>query len=1122
MTPSESRAESQESQMSHDETTQRALLSDFQTTFLLEAGAGTGKTQMLLQRLLALLRTRRSSLDRIAVITFTDKAAMELRTRLRAEIESVLESPLAEAERDALQTALRQLDRAVVTTVHAFCAALLRERAFEARLDTHFVVLDQAHANALQDDVWNSWLATEFNLDSPDSQNSPLLRQAFRAGLTISHLASLRDFLSENRDCLAWLPAPVSSPLPTFCHSVQDAVVRLAALRGCCQDTTDKVWEQIALLIDAVPTSYEEEAWERFLIHGLRLQPRKGKKENWQPASALQEARTLLIQVKESYLQARSAWFHNLTVGLAHWMEGYLQAYQAKKRQRCSLDFLDLLVILRDVLKQNHELRRYFQRKFDFLFVDEVQDTDPLQAEIAFFLAEDQPQAEHWTQVTLRPGKLFLVGDPQQSIYRFRRADIDVYQVVRSIIERQGSVLSLSLNFRMRAALVDWMNETFARILQDRQDLKNPHDEGEDQPSYQPLLAANGEEADRKDPVVFLLQYPRHRPNGQYKRETQQGAEAQCVARFVRHIVEQQPLMTQTGQALRYGDIALLFRTNRSVEIYAAVLREAQIPYRSVHAQQKTPSVEGEEIRACVRMLEHPADTTAFVATLRSSLFGFSDEELAQFICTGGKFDYLRGVVPARLPSADRFHAAFALLRILHGQQCTVGIAPLLSEIYARTPALPLLSLHQDGKQRQRALLQLIEAGYERLGSESGSIANLERFLAYSSREQEIGEDPTSQDRQDALHLLTIHKAKGLEFPMVILAEPESQQNRLSRTGLVGRKDPRLDLQIGPRSLTCTTQGWQAAEAQERSREAAEERRLWYVAATRAREYVGIPLQAAIREGAANKRGKRDILVEEAQRSSHTVIVDFSDQDIAVASTASVSADEPSADERERPSSIFLSIFGADKPAQPAPAQPAFDVLYSDLAWLTERRRLLAKGRRKGQTQKKKMIRTEISPWKPTDVDRVVKQMAARVRKSGLSGVEGDRFTQKPAYASGLWERIAAAPIWARVRAARRCVTYEVFALRSGEIVLEGTIPLAWLEDEKWIVVYFHEGEMLNAGTGQARVCEKLGPSAWALEQLTPFPVRELVLFFINQQQEIRIAWNTDTRASLQGRLFRV
>ncbi len=1110
---------SSESQASHDETTQRAILSDFQTTFLLEAGAGTGKTQMLLQRLLALLRTRRSSLDRIAIITFTDKAATELRTRLRAAIESALERPLAEAERDALQTALRQLDRAVVMTVHAFCAALLRERALEVRLDTHFVVLDQARASALQDEVWNAWLATEFN---PDSHNSPLLRQAFRAGLTISHLASLRDFLSENRDCLVWLPAPVASPFPTFCHSVQDAVARLAALRGCCQDTTDKVWEQITLLIDAVPTGYEEEAWERFLIHGLRLQPRKGKKANWQPASALQEARTLLTQMKESYLQARSAWFHNLTVGLAHWMEGYLQAYREKKQQHCSLDFLDLLVILRDVLKQNYELRRYFQRKFDFLFVDEVQDTDPLQAEIVFFLAEDQPQAEHWTQVTLRPGKLFLVGDPQQSIYRFRRADIDVYRVVRSIIERQGSVLSLSTNFRMRAALVDWVNETFARILRDPRDLQDPHDEGEDQPSYRPLFAANGEEADRKDPTVFLLQYPHRRPNGQYKWETQQGAEAQCVARFVRHIVEQQPLLTQTGQALRYGDIALLFRTNRSVEVYAAALRAAQIPYRSVPAQQKTPSVEGEELRACVRTLEHPADTTALIATLRSSLFGFSDEELAQFICAGGKFDYLRGVVPARLPSADRFHAAFALLRILHGQQCSVGIAPLLSEIYARTPALPLLALHQDGKQRRLGLLQLVEAGYERLGSGKSSLADLERLLAYSSREQEPGEEPTSQDRQDGLHLLTIHKAKGLEFPLVILAEPESQQNRLSRTGFVRRKNTRLDLQIGPRSLTCTTQGWQVAEVQERRREAAEERRLWYVAATRAREYVGIPLQAAIRAGTPNKKGERAILAKEAQRSSHTVIVDLSDQDIVAASAAYASVDGPSVDESGRPSSTFLSILGADKPAQPVPTQPAFDVPYSDLAWLTERRRLLAKGRRKGHPQRKKMIRTEISPWQPTAVDHVVQQMAARVGKDGLSGVEGDGFTQKPTHASGLWERVASAPIWARVRAARRCVTNEVFALRSGEIALEGMIPLAWLEDEKWIVVYFHEGEMLTAGTGQARVCEKLGPSAWALEQLTPFPVRELIFFFINQQPEIRIAWNTETRTSLQGQLFRV
>ena len=155
---------------------------------------------------------------------------------------------------------------------------------------------------------------------------------------------------------------------------------------------------------------------------------------------------------------------------------------------------------MRDGLKQKRELRRYFQRKFDFLLVDEVQDIDPLQAEILFFLAEEQPQTERWTQVALRAGKLFLVGDPQQSVYRFRRADLEVYQLLRSAVERQGSVLSLSTNFRMRAALVTQMNTLFSQVLDNADD--------PDQPGYLPLRDGERVMRTKRGPTFLLLDLP--------------------------------------------------------------------------------------------------------------------------------------------------------------------------------------------------------------------------------------------------------------------------------------------------------------------------------------------------------------------------------------------------------------------------------------------------------------------------------------------------------------------------------------------------------------------------------------------------------------------------------------
>ena len=212
-----------------DTSAQQRIVSDFQTTFLLEAGAGTGKTQLLLTRLLALLRTGRSPLSRVAVITFTEKAAAELRTRLRAAVESALQTALPETERAALQAVLSELDRAMVMTIHAFCAALLRERALEVGLDPAFTVLNQTEAGLLHDQVWQTWLTQELQ---PGNDSAHLIRQALRAGLSVTHLKSLCDFLVEQRDCLDWLPAAVDAEVPTYCAEVHQAVTRLTASPG--------------------------------------------------------------------------------------------------------------------------------------------------------------------------------------------------------------------------------------------------------------------------------------------------------------------------------------------------------------------------------------------------------------------------------------------------------------------------------------------------------------------------------------------------------------------------------------------------------------------------------------------------------------------------------------------------------------------------------------------------------------------------------------------------------------------------------------------------------------------------------------------------------------------------
>src|SRR5712692_86654 len=808
-----------------DEAARRRVIAELDTTFLVEAGAGTGKTNVLLQRLLALVRTGRGWLERMGAITFTEKAAAELRVRLRTEIDIALAEPLTADERSNLRAARVQLERAAISTVHAFCAALLRERPVEARVDPHFTVLDRFDAGLLRAEVWQEWLAREMDR-SPD-----ILKQALRAGLTLAHLETLRDIVVEQRDCLSLLPAPVASALPELRTTLTSSIARLAVLKASCVTTTDRALERITALIDSSPAGEDDLPWERLLCRNLPSGTRLGAKANWRPAAVLDEVRELLNRIGEAHARARSAWFHNLTIALAHWLEEYVRAYEEKKREQSSLDFTDLLLRIRDLLKHNLDVRRYFQSRFDFLLVDEFQDTDPLQAEIVFFLAEREPRAVDWATAELRPGKLFLVGDPQQSIYRFRRADLEVYAQVRAAIERQGEVLSLSTNFRTRAPALNWINETFERVFASI---------GTDQPAYRPLTAARHEDTGRE---VILLPVSADLLSAHPNREELRQAEARTVAAFLKQAVTYGSLTVWGDRTVHYRDIGVLFRTYQAMDAYEEALRSAGVPYRVFGGRRYTSRQEVEELHTLLRAIESPSHTTALVATLRSCLFGFSDEELVRFVSEGGSLDYMRVPVPDSLSAADRFTAAFVLLHDLHTRHTQISPAALLSEIYDRTHLLPLFALRPQGAQRVANLLRLIDIARGLAARGLYTLTAFNRFLDQQENMDIEEGSVIAEEHDDALRLLTIHKAKGLEFPVVILADAVySQGGRPGRTGIIERIGGSLELQVGPRSLICTTQGWQKAEAREQERDAAEERRLWYVAAARVRHHLIIPV----------------------------------------------------------------------------------------------------------------------------------------------------------------------------------------------------------------------------------------------------------------------------------------
>ncbi len=1091
----------------HDGDARQRAANDLETTFLVEAGAGTGKTTVLVQRLLRIVRSGRGQLDRLAAITFTEKAATELRDRLYREIEAALEQALPENERQLLREARRQFDRAHIATVHAFCADLLRERPVEARIDPDFVVLDALETRLLQHEVWRDWLAREMD------EGPVALKQALRADVTLVHLEALRDFLLDQRDSLSLLPARVEDRLAEFAREAPAVIERLGKCAQACIERTDRAFLQITALQELFAAVPDEAAWERLLLHPLAISSKAGAKTHWKPSTALEEARQSLARLAEVHGTARAAWAHNLTVTLAAWLRGYLTAYEERKRVLGCLDFVDLLLCVRDLLKRDLSVRQYFHARFRFLLVDEFQDTDPLQAEIIFFLAERVPRAHEWTEVTLQPGKLFLVGDPQQSIYRFRRADLQVYERVRELIINQGEALVLATNFRTRAPALTWINDTFTREFAAS---------GGGQPAYRPLQEARLENTGKE---VIMLPVPGR--EDKQDREERRQAEARAVAAFLVRSVGELGLEMWGEQTVHYRDIAILCRTHQTLEVYEEALREAGIPYRVIGGRRVAHREEVEELRALLRVVDRPSDTTALVATLRSSLFGFSDEELAAFVSAGGQLDYMTQAPPA--PAFDaRFAAAFTFLRDLHVRRTSISPAALLTEIYTKTHLLPLHSLQPHGAQRVANLLQLVETLRTFSQRSAATLTALNRFLASQTLAMLENDAPFLEEHEPAVRLLTVHQAKGLEFPVVVLADAGYRRQHASQTGIIERMSGRLELKLGSRDVQCTTLGWREAETQEQEREAAEERRLWYVAATRVRDHLIVPVVLSSEA--------------EAKPTEHWAMTAA-----LAARIAEPTPPEPEAQERKDTKDVFIYRL-PDAALQTEATKMATSVLVPHVAsdakalhdfraWEQARADVLVRGRQTTAITTVTAL-TAVEPWVRTSPPdeaaspregqasglRFGRAVHAALRRATTHGLAPEtaassvRTVEEQAEIARLVQATLSSPLMQRARHSASRFAEVPFSLHLSGRLLEGIIDFAFIEDGAWILMDFKTDHVAGAQADARAVGYRAQVQlyALALERLTQRPVAEVIVFFVRPQHAVTCPWNDEERCAAE------
>ncbi len=828
----------------------------FDRNVVVTAGAGTGKTSLLIERALNLIGSGFAPIESIAMITFTEKAAAELRQRMalglnrlhglthgdagpgdldpgrdadRAYLWLIGQAGARRDEvRERALAALVGLDGAAVSTIHAFCSEILRRYPEEAGVDPSFQVDEGALFERIFDQEWERFLAEELG---PRGGRPEVWERALRIP---GGLGAVRDIAS-NLASFAFPEraiAPGARYVPPRPHDLlgPEARAALEDVRTILDRASgfppmmDKFLRSAAVFLGAFLEGGREDlagAQAPFGIEEFRARgvPDPGKRmtgvapdEMKQAAKRAHDFIVSLLSIDEEAIGAL--------------VETAIPLARRSRERLLEAGFVSydgLLRLTRDLLAKHASIRRALGGRFRTLLVDEFQDTDPLQYEILFFIAETagEPAADAF-EATLAPGRLFIVGDPKQSIYRFRGADMEAYRrSVERVLACGGETLSLTTSFRSPAEIVEPINTLFTGWIGPA----TPEDSIYE-PDYIPIMSGRepaGSTGSRVEIWSVLAE-----GNAEARRQ----AEGRAIARY---IAENAGRSTATGSPLGLKQIAILLRALTNSALYAEALRREGIPFIVEGGKNFYDRPEVGDLLAWLRAAVNPNDGASVLAVLRSPLGAVPDTELAAFAAAGGRLDAPVGGLADPAPYAGIRRTLGLLETFRRGMR---GKAPdeILRAALDETPLALLHAPAFEGAQRLANLRKLVA----RAGDLSRQGLSLEETLgvieADFQGERSEGESPLADETVEAVRILSVHKAKGLEYPLVFLPDLGRGSGQSPRTGTeiywierAGGGLIAVRLEDG-----AMNHAWALRSDMNRRHETAEEKRVFYVACTRA------------------------------------------------------------------------------------------------------------------------------------------------------------------------------------------------------------------------------------------------------------------------------------------------
>ncbi|MXZ85004.1 MAG: AAA family ATPase [Acidimicrobiia bacterium] len=839
----------------NDQVDRDAIEAELGSTLFVEAGAGSGKTTALVARVLSLLDTG-VPMENIAAITFTEKAAAELKNRLRQE--------LSESGRHA--EALDQLDGAAITTLHGFALRILSHHAIEAGLPAR---LEVSPTEAFED----RWVEFQSRLLT-SSEQEHALTLARVLGLNMGHLRELAQILDSNWDLVAREMG--NQPPPTGPIVIPDVsgfpiwFDEVAALSTYCNDPTDRMLPKLEAIAERArllqgAAGDQDQILRLLFIPGLNF-TRAGRKGSWPHENSSDPSlddvaarlRELGDAIKDLRAHVADVLIERLTLVLAAFT---LEAAEDRRRLGV-LEYHDLLVLARNLLRHpqhGEEIRTALSGRYQRLLLDEFQDTDPIQIELAKLIATPPDDHRHWSELQDEAGRLFFVGDPKQSIYRFRRADIALYTQAghAQTVNRK----TLTRNFRSVEPILDWTNALFEEFMAPPSPSKQHV-----QPDYQALDAVRGSPPEGPPVAAFGREHPRGSRAGELRM-----IEAQEVAQTILTAVGQGwsvgASRDEDGRDLwrpaRLGDICILLPARTSLPQLEQALEAHDIPYRIEAGSLIWSSQIIREVMAAARALADPTDEVALVNALRSPAFGCGDNDLFTYkVAYRGQWNYI-AALPQDLSDDHPVGQAMTWLADLHAKVRWLNPSQILESIVRERL---LMESSCFGQHRSRDAWRSLDLVIDqaRQFEESGG-RGLREFVAWVDRK--IGERTRETDvilsetDDDAVRITTIHAAKGREFPIVILSGTYARSRPMSAQ-LVWPDEGGFGVRFNNLLRTRTF-----AEHQENEEEMehGERVRLLYVALTRAMDHLVVSTHRIERsENSTARPSMAEMVVENA------------------------------------------------------------------------------------------------------------------------------------------------------------------------------------------------------------------------------------------------------------------